>query len=113
MLLKLVIPYYSDYNVREKIDELFSREMLGAVIVGKFIGDFAALAMIDIFVFITRRPAFGEYIGHIVGIIVTVTLFIYWNIIEKKKEQAKEKLPVYDRDETEYCGRPDDAALFV
>lgn len=113
MPLKSVIPYYSDYDVREKIDELFSREMLGAVIVGKFVGDFTAVLMIDLFVFITRSSFFGKYIGYIVGIIVTVTLFIYWNIIEKKKQQAQEKLPSYGDDEAEYCGRRDGAALFV
>lgn len=60
-----------------RVDNLFSRKMLGSVLVGKFIGDYAALTM---------ENTFGMHVGYILGIILTVLLFIYWERIERNIE---------------------------
>jgi len=83
MGVKSLIPYAGDYKVRKQIDNLFSRQMLGAVIVGKFIGDYVAII-------ITR--VFGTDWGYGLGIVLSVVLFIYWEQLEDIKEEAEEKV---------------------
>lgn len=83
MGLREYIPNYDRPDVRQRVDELFSREMLGAVIVGKFVGDYTA---------IKTTSLLGTDIGYITGIILTITVFIYWDRIEKRAREEKEKL---------------------
>lgn len=74
---------YTDYDVREQVNNLFSRKILGAVLVGKFIGDYAAL-------WATR--AFGVDLGYAVGIFLTISVFIYWERIERKIEKSRNEI---------------------
>jgi len=76
------IPYSSDYEIRQRADELFSREMLGAVLVGKFTGDYAA---------IKTTQLLGTDLGYIFGIVMTVALFIYWEQLNEKAQQKKDE----------------------
>ena len=91
-----LLPTMGDAKVRRQIDKLFSREVLGAVIVGKFAGDTAALLITDLFQVIVSTvnlPVYaGTYMGNVFGIIATVILFIYWDIIEKRAQEQKEKV---------------------
>ena len=77
------IPYYNKPEIRKRADELFSRQMLGAVLVGKFVGDYAA---------ILTTHSLGVHVGYIVGIIGTIGLFIYWDKVARKAKQKKEQL---------------------
>lgn len=82
MSLADYLPYSSDYTVRKQIDQLFSRKMLGAVLVGKFAGDLSAVIMTGFL---------GTYIGLGVGLVITISLFIYWERVERATQKAKEK----------------------
>jgi len=77
------IPYSHDYEIRNRVDELFSREMLGAVLVGKFVGDYTAITATDLL---------GTDIGYILGILLTITLFVYWEHIEQQAKAKKDKI---------------------
>lgn len=77
------IPYYNKPEIRKRADELFSRQMLGAVLVGKFVGDYAAMLATNIL---------GVHVGYSVGIITTVGLFIYWEKVARKAKQKKDEL---------------------
>jgi len=77
------LPLSERPDVRERVDELFSRQMLGAVLVGKFVGDYAAIVM--------TAPA-GVHVGYPLGIAVTVGLFIYWQHVEQRVQEQKDKL---------------------
>lgn len=83
------LPYTDDYSVRNRIDELFSRKMLGAVLVGKFVGDFAAVLSTDVL---------GQYLGLLTGAVATITLFVYWDKVSAKaQETATEMNPSQSR----------------
>lgn len=77
------LPYSDLPSIRERIDELFSRQMLGAVLVGKFVGDYAALLTTGLL---------GNHAGHILGIIATVSLFIYWDRVASRAKQMEEEI---------------------
>ena len=77
------LPYSDRPDVRQQIEQLFSREMLGAVLVGKFVGDYAAILSVG---------TLGTHIGYITGITVTIALFIYWERVQQKAQQQKDKL---------------------
>jgi len=81
-LIENLIPFAGDRTVRKQVDELFSRQMLGAVLVGKFVGDYAAI-------WATRL--LGTDFGYSSGILLTIFVFIYWEKIERAKQKAEEK----------------------
>jgi len=81
MGLKSYVPYAGDYKVRKQIDKLFSREVLGAVIVGKFFGDYTAILM---------RRQFGTDFGYILGIIGSTAIFVYWEYLSAAAKEATE-----------------------
>lgn len=77
------LPYSDRAGVREQINKLFSRKMLGSVLVGKFMGDYAAILVVSLF---------GTHIGYIGGIIFTVGIFIYWERIERSVQQKQNEV---------------------
>lgn len=82
-LTEEVMPYSDLPSVRERIDELFSRQMLGAVLVGKFVGDYAAVITTDLL---------GIHLGYILGGGLTIALFIYWDQVAAKAKEQEEKI---------------------
>jgi len=81
-MIKNLLPYAGDRTVRKQIDELFSRQMLGAVLIGKFVGDYAAI-------WATR--ILGTDFGYSIGILFTIGIFIYWEKLETARQKAQEK----------------------
>jgi len=77
------LPYSDRADVREQINNLFSRKMLGSVLVGKFIGDYAAIIVVSVL---------GTHIGYVSGIITTVLVFIYWERIERRVQQKQNEM---------------------
>jgi hypothetical protein len=78
-----MLPYSESPEIRKRVEMLFSREMLGAVLIGKFIGDYAAIKTVQLL---------GTDIGYISGIFVTVGVFIYWEKIHRKAQQQSDKI---------------------
>jgi hypothetical protein len=78
-----ILPYSESPEIRKRIETLFSREMLGAVLVGKFVGDYAAIKTVQLL---------GTDIGYILGITVTISVFIYWEKIQRKAQQQADKM---------------------
>jgi len=74
---------YTDADVREQVNRLFSRKMLGAVLVGKFVGDYAA---------ILATGLLGVHLGYISGIILTISIFIYWERLERRIQKASNEM---------------------
>lgn len=77
------LPLSDSPDVRERVEELFSRKMLGAVLVGKFVGDYAALKTVQFL---------GVDLGYVLGIVLTIAFFVYWDRIERKAKQASDEL---------------------
>lgn len=80
--VKNLIPYYGDYKVRKQIDQIFSRQMLGAVLLGKFVGDYAAILA-------TRY--LGTDLGYGVGALFIFVFFVYWEKISARAKESAEK----------------------
>jgi len=78
-----VLPYSESPAIRERVEELFSRKMLGAVLIGKFTGDYAAIKTVQLL---------GTDVGYILGILLTISIFIYWEKIQQKAYEQKEKM---------------------
>lgn len=76
------LPYGDRHDVRKRVEELFSRQMLGAVLVGKFVGDYAA---------ILATGTLGTHIGYSLGTVVTIGLFIYWERAVQRAQAAKDE----------------------
>ncbi len=77
------LPYSDRADVREQVNNLFSRKMLGSVLVGKFIGDYAAILIVSLL---------GTHVGYVTGIIATVSIFIYWERIERRIQQQQNQM---------------------
>lgn len=70
-------------DVRQRAEELFSREMLGAVLVGKFVGDYAA---------ILATGLLGVHVGYPLGIVATIGAFVYWDRLQRRAQEEASKL---------------------
>lgn len=81
--MKEYVPFLGKTTAREQFDRLFSRKMLGSVLVGKFIGDYTAL---------TFTRVFGTDLGYSLGIVLAVFLFVFWEKVERAADEAKEKV---------------------
>lgn len=77
--MKDLIPFVGDRKSRERVDEVFSRRVLGSIILGKFTGDYLA---------IQATRLLGVDVGYLFGIAVAFTFFVYWDSIEAKKDDA-------------------------
>jgi hypothetical protein len=77
------LPLSDKPDVRERADELFDRRMLGSVFIGKYIGDYAAHL---------TTALLGVHLGHILGIVATLALFIYWDRLNNRAKQASNEL---------------------
>lgn len=81
--VKNLIPYYGDYKVRKQIDQIFSRQMLGAVLLGKFVGDYAAILA-------TRY--LGTDLGYAFGAVCIFVFFVYWEKISARAKESAEQV---------------------
>ena len=81
--VKSLIPYYGDYKVRKQIDEIFSRQMLGAVLLGKFVGDYAA---------ILATRFLGTDLGYGFGAVCIFVFFVYWEKISARAKDSAESV---------------------
>ena len=81
--IKSLIPYYGDRTVRKQIDKIFSRQMLGSVLLGKFLGDYTAILA-------TRY--LGKDVGYGVGFVLIFIFFVYWEQISEKAEETAEQV---------------------
>lgn len=92
-----LFPWTGDREAREAWDELFSREMLGAVLIGSATGKLVE-NLIAAVVLLALGPDAGphfETLGLItawsVAIPIGVVLFAYWHRVEETAQEAVEK----------------------
>jgi hypothetical protein len=87
------LPYADRPSVRKQAERLFSRQMLGSVLVGKFIGDYAA---------VLTTGLLGVHIGYIVGMIGAVAVFVYWEILAQRAQAAQTGISEAQRTVSDY-----------
>lgn len=76
------LPFNSP-EVRENVERLFSRKMLGSVLVGKFFGDYIALVTTGVL---------GVHLGYLSGITLSIAVFIYWERLERAAQSAQNEM---------------------
>lgn len=81
--LKSLLPYIGQTTVRKRIDEIFSRRMLGSVLLGSSAGKVVEKLLNLIF-----DTTFTLFIGWSVSFVVFAVLFIYWDVIETAVDEA-------------------------
>lgn len=89
--MKELIPYVGNEKTANRIDEIFSRKMLGSVLVGSTAGKIVE-KIIELF----TGTTITELFGWIVAFTFAVMLFIWWEEVEstatKTASEAKEKV---------------------
>lgn len=96
MDLRALLPWLGDREAREAWDELFSREMLGAVVLGSATGKLVEnlIALAVLLVFGPDSPAIMETVGFIaawsLALPVGAWVFAYWHKFEGSKDAVEE-----------------------
>lgn len=80
--MKEYLPGYGKKSPRELIDEIFSREVLGGVLVGVAAGKIVEKVLILLF-----ATTQGMLIGWTIAFIIFVLLFVYWDRVETKVKE--------------------------
>jgi len=71
----------NDKRAVEQFGEIFSRKMLGSILVGKFIGDGLGQFL---------HTLLGANLGDLVGVIISVAIFTFWHRISKWAKDVEE-----------------------
>jgi len=83
--MRRFIPYLGDTKASKAWDELFSRDVLGAVLVGSASGKVVEKALNLWF-----DGTFELLIAWSVAVFVGIAVFVYWHRIEDAAEEAKD-----------------------
>lgn len=81
--MKDLIPFVGNTKARERLDHIFSRQMLGSVLVGSAAGKVVEKAL-NIFL----DGAVPLLAGWFAAFLVFVTLFAYWEQVSRTVEDA-------------------------
>lgn len=79
------LPGVGDSTVRERIDEIFSREVLGSIFVGV-----AAGKIIEKLLNLLYADTMGLLIGWSAAFVLAVLLFVWWEYVDRAVETATE-----------------------
>ena len=96
--MKDLLPYFGDRKARKAWDDIFSRDMLGSVILGGATGKFVEnLVALSVLVLVgPDAGAFFEVAGYLaawsVAIPVGIYVFAYWHRIEETASDAVESV---------------------
>lgn len=89
--MKDLIPYIGETKTRRRLDEIFSRQMLGAVLVGSTAGK-----IIEKSILMLAGTTITQLIYWTIAFIMAVIIFVLWDEVEnkvgEKAEEAKEKV---------------------
>lgn len=81
--MKELLPFLGDTKTRKRLDEVFSRGMLGSVLVGASAGKVVEKGL---------NLAFSDTLallfGWTVAFVVFVALFVYWDDLENRAKTA-------------------------
>jgi len=94
--MKEHIPYVGDRKARKAWNEVFSREVLGSVILGSATGKFVEyIITLTVLLFVgSDAPiiwrSFAQFVGWSVAIPIGIGVFVYWHRVEDKAEEVKE-----------------------
>lgn len=80
------VPLLGDWKARQAFSEVFSRDVLGAVLVGT-----AAGKVVERSVLLVTGSLVAELIGWVIMFWVFVAMFAYWHRLEDKASEVKEK----------------------
>ncbi|AGM11274.1 hypothetical protein HHTV1_18 [Haloarcula hispanica tailed virus 1] len=69
-------------NPIQQLDRVVSAQILGMFLLGKFIGDYAAIQITDVL---------GQDTGYVVGIAFSLLFVLFWPTIERRYEQWKDQ----------------------
>jgi len=78
-----LIPGLGSRSTRKRLDEVFSRGMLGSVLVGAAAGKVVEKALILVF-----ADTLALLFGWSVAFVVFVGLFVYWDDLENRAKDA-------------------------
>jgi uncharacterized membrane protein YoaK (UPF0700 family) len=102
--MKGIIPYFGEKTARKRLDEVFSRDMLGSVIVGGHFNKiwekvYNLIALVVIIKFIPGADAtttvaitFALLALWIIFFIVSLFVFVYWDKLERQVKEAAENV---------------------
>jgi ABC-type dipeptide/oligopeptide/nickel transport system permease component len=89
--MKELIPYVGGEKAIDRIDQIFSRKMLGSVLVGSTAGK-----IVEKIIELISNTTFSALIAWIVAFIIAVVLFVWWDEIQSATVDtagdAKEKV---------------------
>jgi len=79
---KSIKKYIHDPVARRSFGEIFSRKMLGSILIGYFTGDAVGGFL---------HAVFGRATGDLLGIVLSFAFFTYWHRVASRVEEAEEK----------------------
>lgn len=84
--MKDLVPFLGNTKTRRRLDEVFSRGMLGSVLVGASAGKVVEQAL-NLFL----GGPLALLFGWLAAFVVFVGLFVYWDDLERKAKDAADK----------------------
>jgi len=81
--MKELLPFLGDTKTRKRLDEVFSRGMLGSVLVGA-----AAGKVVEKGLNLAFSDTLALLFGWSLAFVVFVGLFVYWEELEEKAKDA-------------------------
>lgn len=96
MSMKNILPFVGEKSARDRIDEVFSRQMLGSVAVGSSFMKVVEWSVTSLTKYLyTSSAPWGSVVSNLMlwslAFILSVFIFVYWDDIERRYEEAKEK----------------------
>lgn len=83
------LPYIGKRSARQRLNEIFSRQMLGAVLVGS-----SASKIVEKIINLVAATTFSELIAWTITFFVAIFVFVYWERLEhaaKSADDSREK----------------------
>lgn len=84
--MKDLIPGWGDKSTRERLDEVFSRGMLGSVLVGASAGKVVEKALN-----IVLSETTALFFAWSIAFVLFVALFVYWDDLEDAARETTER----------------------
>jgi len=77
------LPYIGKRSARQRLNEIFSRQMLGAVLVGS-----TASKIVEKVINLVAMTTFSELIAWTIAFFIAIFVFVYWERLEYAAKSA-------------------------